>query len=362
MSERRSPRRPPLRCCSRLPAMQRSPDGPSLAIDERRAIISRRSETVSQNAGRTSRRPVGLVAVLTPADKQCLPRTPLCPFLSAELIPYSRHGEESGPSEKARQNPEIESASSKASRPDVQPIGPALAELLNPAINRGESGIGSSTGLQPPPDNSWDRRSGGEAAAHRARASTRGTNDQVAKRDADTKRGDRDDASLPPPPATRSAWQGGGEQKASTNPRSANSRPPITAPRPPSPRSIRNWQNNSASPPRKKTPPRWRGRRATRWRRSASPPPPMRWNALIREGRPEFKGEDGQIKIWTPHRPPRPEKSEGGQPLRDQVRIRAEGRPAHRDRRTGRGHRAQRPHPGAARRHRLAARPTPWPR
>src|SRR5271156_417321 len=63
---------------------------------------------------------------------------------------------------------------SKASRPDVQPIGPALAELLNPAINRGESGIGSSTGLQPPPDNSWDRRAGGEAAAHRARASTKG--------------------------------------------------------------------------------------------------------------------------------------------------------------------------------------------
>ncbi|MGA2290162.1 excinuclease ABC subunit UvrB, partial [Bradyrhizobium sp.] len=33
---------------------------------------------------------------------------------------------------------------------------------------------------------------------------------------------------------------------------------------------------------------------------------------LIRDGRPEFKGEDGQLKIWTPHRPPRPEKSEGG--------------------------------------------------
>src|SRR3954465_14850669 len=64
------------------------------------------------------------------------------------------------------------SPKSKAHRPDVQPIGPALAELLNPAINRGESGIGSSTGLQPPPDNSRDRRSGGEAAAHRARAST----------------------------------------------------------------------------------------------------------------------------------------------------------------------------------------------
>ena len=55
----------------------------------------------------------------------------------------------------------------------MQPIGPALAELLNPAINRGDAGLGSGTGLQPPPDNSCDRRAGGEAAAHRARASTR---------------------------------------------------------------------------------------------------------------------------------------------------------------------------------------------
>src|SRR6202047_5347317 len=73
---------------------------------------------------------------------------------------------------------------SKAHRPDVQPIGPALAELLNPAINRGDAGMGSGTGLQPPPDNSWDRRAGGEAAAHRARASARGTRDRVAKGDA----------------------------------------------------------------------------------------------------------------------------------------------------------------------------------
>src|SRR5712672_4399635 len=78
---------------------------------------------------------------------------------------------------------------SKAHRPDVQPIGPALAELLNPAINRGESGLGSSTGLQPPPDNSRDRRSGGEAAMHRARASTRDTGDNVAGRDASAREG-----------------------------------------------------------------------------------------------------------------------------------------------------------------------------
>src|SRR5206468_11577268 len=61
---------------------------------------------------------------------------------------------------------------SKAHRPEVQPIGPALAELLNPAIPRGEAGIGSGTGLRPPPDNSKDRRAGGEAAMHRARKST----------------------------------------------------------------------------------------------------------------------------------------------------------------------------------------------
>src|SRR5258707_10355848 len=94
----------------------------------------------------------------------------------------------------------VKTPKSKAHRPDVQPIGPALAQLLNPAINRGEAGIGSTTGtrsaqestplpnleselrsprtpqggreknsgLQPPPDNSRDRRSGGAAAAHRA--------------------------------------------------------------------------------------------------------------------------------------------------------------------------------------------------
>src|SRR5215831_18094866 len=61
----------------------------------------------------------------------------------------------------------------KAARPPTIPIGPALADLLNPAINRGEAGVGSQTGLQPPPDNSRDRRAD-FAAAHRARKSTPG--------------------------------------------------------------------------------------------------------------------------------------------------------------------------------------------
>src|SRR2546425_11488532 len=61
----------------------------------------------------------------------------------------------------------------KAARPELPPIEPALADLLNPAIGRGEAGLGSQTGLKPPPDNSFERRAD-FAAAHTARKSTKG--------------------------------------------------------------------------------------------------------------------------------------------------------------------------------------------
>ncbi len=61
----------------------------------------------------------------------------------------------------------------KASRPDVPALDPALAELLNPGIGQGTAGLGSQTGLKPPPDNSWDRRAD-FANAHKARKSTQG--------------------------------------------------------------------------------------------------------------------------------------------------------------------------------------------
>src|SRR5471032_1475541 len=60
---------------------------------------------------------------------------------------------------------------SKAAREPAPPTDPALAKLLNPAIEQGTAGIGSGTGLQPPTDNSYDRRSD-FAAAHTARKST----------------------------------------------------------------------------------------------------------------------------------------------------------------------------------------------
>jgi len=258
---------------------------------------------------------------------------------------------------------------SKAHRPDVQPIGPALAELLNPAINRGAAGMGSGTGLQPPPDNSWDRRSGGEAAAHRARASTRGSSDDVAKRDATVSSSTRGSPPPNPPPqagegSKRPApridskdFAGGKDLAAESQPSSplplagegqgggATSAPPVARPPPqPSPARGEGVEGFHESPQREFAPANY-GTAATiptldpelakqfgftteeEDAAAMARPPRNKMEALgvaatadalenlIREGRPEFKGEDGQVKIWTPHRPPRPEKSEGGQPF-----------------------------------------------
>jgi excinuclease ABC subunit B len=247
---------------------------------------------------------------------------------------------------------------SKASRPDVQPIGPALAELLNPAINRGDAGLGSGTGLQPPPDNSWDRRAGGEAAAHRARKSTRATGDDVARRD----------ASFPPPPARPLARGGEGSgvgdgaasptageydegpaaSPSATEPAEAPPTPDLESelrsPRTPPLRGGRGEERGGlGEAPQREFAPANYGTAATiptldpelakqlgftteEEDAAAMARPPRNkmealgvaatadaLDALIRDGRPEFKGADGQIKIWTPHRPPRPEKSEGGQ-------------------------------------------------
>lgn len=59
----------------------------------------------------------------------------------------------------------------KAHRPDAPAHDPALDDLLNPGIARGRAGMGSGTGLQQPPDNSFDRRRDA-AEQHTARKST----------------------------------------------------------------------------------------------------------------------------------------------------------------------------------------------
>jgi excinuclease ABC subunit B len=225
----------------------------------------------------------------------------------------------------------------------VLPIGPALAELLNPAINRGESGIGSSTGLQPPPDNSFDRRAGGEAAAHRARASTRGTREDVAKRDAATTSTSR----ASPPPNSPQAGEGPRRLAPGVDERNEAADSQLDSPLP----LAGEGQGGGGSTSRAaneaqrgfdEAPQAHYGTSATiptldpeLARQLGLPtaeddeealarPPRSKMEAfgvkatadalenLIREGRPEFRTEDGAIKVWTPHRPPRPEKSEGG--------------------------------------------------
>ncbi|MBK3660587.1 excinuclease ABC subunit UvrB [Bradyrhizobium diazoefficiens] len=171
---------------------------------------------------------------------------------------------------------------SKAHRPDVRPIGPALAELLNPAINRGDAGMGSGTGLRPPPDNSRDRRAGGEAAAHRARAST------------------PKDFPSPPNPPPRA---GGGLDEGPQANYGTSATIPTLDPELARQLGLPTEEDDAealARPPRSKM--EALGVKATA----------EALESLIREGRPEFRKDDGSLNVWTPHRPPRPEKSEGG--------------------------------------------------
>jgi excinuclease ABC subunit B len=203
---------------------------------------------------------------------------------------------------------------SKAHRPDVQPIAPALAELLNPAINRGESGVGSQTGLQPPPDNSWDRRAHGEAAAHRARASIKAADNRSAK-------------DLPPDPLP--------DRNMTRNVKAARHAPLRPQPQPPGAQSDPEGEAGFGEAPQANY-----GTAATiptldpelarqlgldvEDDDTLARPARNKMEALgvaataealenlIRDGRPEFRTDDGSTRVWTPHRPPRPEKSEGG--------------------------------------------------
>ena len=188
-----------------------------------------------------------------------------------------------------------------AGRPEVKPIGPALAELLNPAINRGDAGMGSGTGLQPPPSNSFERRSGGEAAVHRARKST-------------PKKFEGDQGMRPTPLqpfpqpvvapyAPRLSEQKGFEEAPQANYNTSASIPtldPELAKQLGFTTEEEDAEALTARPPRNKM--EALGVQATA----------DALEALIRDGRPEFRKQDGRDHVWTPHRPPRPDKSEGG--------------------------------------------------
>ena len=154
------------------------------------------------------------------------------------------------------------------------PTEPALEELLNPGIRQGTAGPGSQTGLRPPSDNSWDRRAD-FSGAHTARRSTK--------------------------QAFREAPQAGytGKTPVPLGPRSESGPGPLD---PDLAKSLGIADDEPAADDGLK-----RGRHGEILGVAATA---EALDALLREGRREFSE-----RPWTPHRPPRPEKSEGGRRL-----------------------------------------------
>src|SRR5580704_17776479 len=231
----------------------------------------------------------------------------------------------------------------KAARPDSSPLDPALADILNPAIGHGRAGVGSQTGspsplageggvggregksrssttanesaltrarslptptpipspqgggeerasgLQQPSDNSWDRRAD-FANAHRARKSTQGLGERpqsgyVAK-------GPKSPVNIDPELADALGYGGSDPTK------------PLTG------------GTGEPAEERDELGDIFQSQREKRHRPMPQPitlgvtASMQALEHLLREGREEFRQQD--TKIWTPHRPPRPDKSEGG--------------------------------------------------
>jgi excinuclease ABC subunit B len=264
--------------------------------------------------------------------------------------PETRH-----PAKHSKKDP-AKPTRAKAARPDMPELDPSLAELLNPAIGQGRAGVGSQTGKQdvpspvvgegggrgrevtrpretgaehssspppvhhlstptpdpppqggreaqtsklaPPPDNSFDRRRD-FSNAHRARKSTQ---EQPGFHEA-PQAGYAAKGTIDIDPELAEALGFSGKDP---------SKPLIGAPQD-------EPDQGHDDPGRDELAEIFERQREKRHRPS---PQPMTLGvtasmqaleALLREGRAEFR--EGEGKIWTPHRPPRPEKSEGGRKL-----------------------------------------------
>ncbi len=179
----------------------------------------------------------------------------------------------------------------KASRPDVPVLEPKLAELLNPAIGQGTAGLGSQTGLRPPPDNSWDRRAD-FANAHRARASVaRGFGEPPQQ--GYVGKSPVPPGNLDPDLARALGIEEDDQQDVSSSPSPESGSDPESA---------RGGIITPDMPPARARP-----ARSSDIGTVAGLASQRSLDQLLREGRPEFRETP-----WTPHRPPRPEKSEGG--------------------------------------------------
>ena len=177
----------------------------------------------------------------------------------------------------------------KAARPDQPATPDALADLLNPAINKGTAGMGSGTGknpnLQPPSDNSFDRRAD-FSASHRARKSTAKGLEEGPQRDY---------AASPITGLDPKLAQelGLGNDEAAPDPHAQSAREA---------ERIARGGDPKYRLPKADLPQPGHGLSSMGVAATA-----QALENLLREGRPEFGTQP-----WMPHRPPRPEKSEGG--------------------------------------------------
>lgn len=162
----------------------------------------------------------------------------------------------------------------KASRPDDAQTPDELAALLNPGIARGTAGLGSGTNIQPPPETSWERRQD-FSAEYRARKSAQGTDKPEGFEE-----------------ASQADFTGS----------------PITGLDPALAQELGLSDDLKYRLPRADLPKPGQGLSSMGVAATAES-----LERLLREGRPEFASAG---EVWTPHRPPRPEKSEGGIPLK----------------------------------------------
>ncbi|MEJ0078093.1 MAG: excinuclease ABC subunit UvrB [Alphaproteobacteria bacterium] len=214
----------------------------------------------------------------------------------------------------------------KAAREPLAPIAPALEKLLNPGIAKGTAGVGSQTGLdtradkpaprsgrlpgagaketgpktglRPPADNSWDRRED-FSAAHRARKSTREGAPVSLLPNPPPQAGEGDEKSAQGFSEAPQAKYTSDEELIEASPELARALgldgDAVSFPEPQFER------------PKRERRPFARGDVQSMGVTATA----ESLENLLREGRAEFKG----AVAWTPHRPERPEKSEGGQRL-----------------------------------------------
>ena len=234
----------------------------------------------------------------------------------------------------------------KASRPDAPATPDALADLLNPAINKGTAGMGSGTGTSAaagqfvrPPRRFFRRAQGAQIGARRVSARRRrattpaspitGLDPALAK---ELGLGDERMLLSPPPCAEGS---GAGVMRTRRTHRLPPPQPPPQGGREKTRSEIPAAEGRPAAAGQRAGVDGRRRHRAGAGKSVARGPAGIHRAAV--DAAPAAAA--GEIRR-------RPE-------IRHRLRLRAEGRPAGSDPRTGRRRQAQRPHPGAARRHRL---------